>query len=264
MKFGMPTLIEMPDITDCVRLCARLGLDFIELNMNLPQYQTERFDIPLMKSLADEYGIFYTIHLDENLNVCDFNPRISAAYTDTVLSAAEIADKLDIPLLNMHMAEGVYFTLPDKKVHLFDIYADEYLQRLSEFRGKCSEAIGSKGTKILIENTNGWNRADIIKMGIDTLLESSCFGLTFDIGHSHCAGDIDEPFIMERSGRLRHFHIHDANASSNHLTLLSGETDLPKYLRTARSLGCTCVLEIKTIDSLTESVRRLRELLKTL
>ena len=260
MKFGMPTLIEAPDLNDCARLCAELGLDFVELNMNLPQYQTDRLDIPRLKSVSKEYGIFFTIHLDENLNVSDFNPRISSAYTDTVLNALSIAHQLDIPLLNMHMAEGVYFTLPDKRVYLFDVYRDDYLRGLSEFRDKCAAAAG--GTKILIENTDGWRTTT--REGIDTLLESECFGLTFDIGHSHCAGDADEAFITERSSRLRHFHIHDADAHHNHLTLLTGEIDLGRRLRMARSLDCTCVLETKTIEALTESVSRLRELLGTL
>lgn len=41
IKFGMPTLIELSTISDCVKLCKELNLDFIELNMNMPQYQVE-------------------------------------------------------------------------------------------------------------------------------------------------------------------------------------------------------------------------------
>jgi len=38
---GMPTLIECQSIEVNIELCRELGLDFIEieLNMNLPQYQ---------------------------------------------------------------------------------------------------------------------------------------------------------------------------------------------------------------------------------
>ena len=45
IDFGMPTLLELPDAEDCVRLCASLGLRFLELNMNLPQYQPDAVDI---------------------------------------------------------------------------------------------------------------------------------------------------------------------------------------------------------------------------
>jgi hypothetical protein len=41
MQYGMPTLIEYKSLKENVELCRALGLDFIELNMNLPQYQAE-------------------------------------------------------------------------------------------------------------------------------------------------------------------------------------------------------------------------------
>jgi len=37
MQYGMPTLIETNSIEECAALCKELHLDFIELNMNLPQ-----------------------------------------------------------------------------------------------------------------------------------------------------------------------------------------------------------------------------------
>ncbi len=39
MKLGMPTLIELNTLEDNAKLCKELGLDFIEINMNLPQFQ---------------------------------------------------------------------------------------------------------------------------------------------------------------------------------------------------------------------------------
>lgn len=41
VQFGMPTLIEHRNLEETVMLCKELGLEFIELNMNLPQYQIE-------------------------------------------------------------------------------------------------------------------------------------------------------------------------------------------------------------------------------
>lgn len=41
IQFGMPTLIEHRNLEETVMLCKELGLEFIELNMNLPQYQIE-------------------------------------------------------------------------------------------------------------------------------------------------------------------------------------------------------------------------------
>lgn len=37
IDMGMPTLIELPEIEDCAALCSKLGLQFVELNMNLSE-----------------------------------------------------------------------------------------------------------------------------------------------------------------------------------------------------------------------------------
>ena len=73
MLFGMPTLIELNTIEECAALCDELNLDFIEFNMNLPQYQLQNIDVSHFTDVANKYGLFYTIHLDENLNISDFN-----------------------------------------------------------------------------------------------------------------------------------------------------------------------------------------------
>jgi len=75
MQFGVPTLIELKFIEETAALCRELGHSFVELNMNLPEFQANPLDVKELCRIADEYGIYYTIHLDENLNPCDFNDR---------------------------------------------------------------------------------------------------------------------------------------------------------------------------------------------
>jgi hypothetical protein len=53
MQFGMPTMTETKSIEPCVELCYELGLDFVELNMNLPEYQVERLDVERLGGIAD-------------------------------------------------------------------------------------------------------------------------------------------------------------------------------------------------------------------
>ncbi len=70
----MPILIEHRRLEESVNLCKQLKLKFIELNMNLPLYQIEVLkNINRFKQIQEENDIYFTIHLDENLNVCDFN-----------------------------------------------------------------------------------------------------------------------------------------------------------------------------------------------
>ena len=253
ISYGMPTLIETNTLEECAMLCAELGLDFIELNMNLPQYQLDKIDVNYFKSIADKYGIYYTIHLDENLNVCDFNPYVAEAYKKTVTDTIAIAKKLNVKILNMHMSKGVYFTLPDRKIHLFSEYKKQYLESIIDFKNMCGIAIGDTDIKICIENCDGYEGFQ--KEAIEILLESQVFALTFDVGHNHGIGGTDEDFIIKHKDRLKHIHLNDASGRKNHLPLGTGEMNIKKYINLATEQKCSVVLETKTIDGLRQSIK---------
>lgn len=257
MDFGMPTLIENKNMEETAALCKELDLQFIELNMNFPMYQVPQLEeTGYLKDLAERHYLYYTIHLDENLNVCDFNRLVADAYLETVERTLRVAQKIGAPLLNMHMHSGVYITLPDRRVWLFEEYRSEYMAAIRRFRELCEKTAGNSGIKICIENTDGYQ--DFEKEAIDYLLQSSMFALTWDIGHSHTCDNVDEPFLMSHKDRLYHFHIHDGLGRKNHRTLGTGEIDLAQRLGIARECGCRCVIETKTVEALRESVAWLR------
>ncbi len=252
MLFGMPTLIETSTLEECAALCKDFHLDFIELNMNLPQYQLTEIDIARFRKTADAFGISYTIHLDENLNVSDFNPYIADGYRRTVAETIALAKELRVSIINMHLPRGVYFTLPDKKVYLYAQYLERYLKSMAGFRILCESAIGESDIRICIENCDGYLLFQ--KQALGVLLESPIFGLTFDIGHNHGCGGMDEPYILEKKSHLCHMHMHDALGRKNHLAIGAGELDMGRYLKLAKERNCSVVLETKTIDGLRQSV----------
>ncbi|MBR4577808.1 MAG: sugar phosphate isomerase/epimerase [Clostridia bacterium] len=270
MQYGMPTLIENRTLEDNVSLCSSLGLRFIELNMNFPEYQVECLEqTDALIRIAERAGIYYTIHLDENLNIADFNPLVTGAYLETVRRSIEAAKKLlclrdrygggSRPLtLNMHMNHGIFITLPDRKVQMYERDFETYMRSFAAFRSLCEEWIEDSSVMIAVENTDGFR--DYEKKAIEYLLESPKFGLTWDIGHSKAAGEKDVPFILDHRDRLVHFHIHDGseNPPRNHLALGDGEIDLPERLKLAQSRNARCVLETKTIEALKQSVRWLQ------
>ena len=270
MQFGMPTLIENRTLEENIDLCASLGLRFIELNMNFPEYQADRLeDTGRLLRLAEEAGIYYTVHLDENLNIADFNRLVSDAYLETVRRTVEAAKKL-LPLrdrfgsprpltVNMHMHHGIYITLPDRKVQMYDRDFDTYMRSFAVFRSLCEEWIGNSEIVIAVENTDGFRGYE--KKAIEFLLESPKFGLTWDIGHSKAVGETDVPFLLEHRDRLVHFHIHDGTETppKNHLALGDGKIDLMERLRLAQERDARCVLETKTVDALKRSVKWLHE-----
>lgn len=252
MIFGMPTLIELDTIDECAVLCKELNLKFIEISMSLPQYTNDSFDVAKFRSIADEYGIFYTIHLDENVNFSDFNSYAADACKRYITDTIQLAKELVVPTINMHFHRGEHFTLPDRKIDLYAVYREHYIKSIYAFRDMCENAMGNANIKICIENCNGY--PDFQKEALDILLQSHVFGLTFDIGHNHGCGNLDEPYIIENKEHLCHMHMHDALGKKNHLALGTGELDIDKYLSLAKDQECSVVLETKTIEGLKQSV----------
>ena len=257
LKFGAPTMVEMETLEQAVNVCAELNLDFLELNINFPQYTLNRLDVEKLRNFAQKKGIFYTLHLDDEMSIADFNPYIAEGYCRTVYDAIELSKTLGIPKLNMHLSRGAKYTLPDRVIYFFEAYEEEYLSRILTFREECEKRIGDSGIVVCVENTAGF--LPFQQKAVELLLESPVFGLTFDIGHNYCSGDMDESFILSHRDRLQHFHIHDCvDGKKDHRTLGTGELDVQRYLDLAERLGCTAVVETKTVESLKTSMDWIR------
>lgn len=222
--------------------------------MDLPEYQVERLTPNRLVKIAEKYGVYYTIHLEDTAYPWNFNKRAAAAYTETVLQTIEVAKLLSVPILNMHFHQGEYFTLPDRKAYLFQEYPDEYRQKLIAFRDICTSAVGGADIKICVENTRSF-QLDFVADGIALLLESPVFALTFDTGHNAGNGFQQYPLIERNIDHLHHMHLHDYNkACGDHLPLGEGELDITNYLNLADEYICRVVLETKTVAGLKESV----------
>lgn len=259
MDFGMPYLLEMHSIDECCALAHELGLQFVELNANFPDCQLDRLDPVALHQLKIKYGLYFTLHLEEECDPFAFNAAVRSAWLKSARHGLSIATALQMPIVNMHLSRGVYITLPDRKVFLYDKYEAEFYAALREFRAMCAESLSGTSTRIAIENTNGWKAHE--QRAVEYLLESPVFGLTLDIGHSHGVEDADEPFFRQHDDRLIHMHGHDGAGKKNHLALGDGEIDLRGRFAWAKRREARVVLETKTIAALRTSVARLPEFL---
>lgn len=258
LQFGMPALIEVDTVAETAALCGELGLSFVELNTNFPQQQIHRMDPEELLELSKRYGIFYTIHLNDEMPVADFNPVVAKAYCQAVVDTIEFAKRIGCKVLNLHISEGAHYTTPARIVYFYEAFREDYLKGMADFRDLCEQAIGDSGIRICMENSKAY--FNFQKEALDLLLESPAFALTLDIGHSHCSGYADEDWIRARSDRLKHMHMHDAKGSKqDHQPLGKGDMDIPGYLELAQQTGCTVLLEVKTVEGLRESVDWVRE-----
>ena len=259
MKFGLPTLVECEGIKDCVELAKRLSLDFIEINMSFPQYQVNSLDVEELIGYKRDHGIFYTIHADEQMNPFDFNADVSACYFGIMKEYIAFAKKLGIPVINMHLLKGVYVTLPGKVILLTDVYRDDYLNRVREFIAMCEREIGDADVKVAIENVdaNPFTKSQLEALPL--FMASPVFALTLDIGHDTCLASADRAVFDTYPEKLAHLHLHDSNGKSAHLPLGTASVDVKKTLALIPEDG-TCLVEVKTIAGLCESVDYLKSI----
>lgn len=259
MDFGMPYLLEMHSIEECCALARELGLQFVELNANFPDCLLEKLDPAELHRLGKKYGLYFTLHIEEECDPFTVNGTVRAAWLKSFRHALSIAAALQMPIVNMHFPHGVYITLPDRRVYIYESYAEEFNAALNDFRALCEDALEGTNTRIAIENTDGWKAHE--QRAIAYLLESPVFGLNLDIGHSHAIGDTDEAFFRAHDEKLIHMHGHDALGKKNHLALGDGEIDLTARFAWAKRRDTRIVLETKTIEALRTSVARLPKFL---
>ncbi len=251
ISFGMPSLIECPLLEENMTLCRELGLDFVELNMNLPQAQLEELG---KRALPDDMN--FSLHLPEELNVWDINPRVKSAYLDTVAEAVEYALENSMTILNMHLNRGVYFTLPRRKVFIFEEHMGDYLEDTVRFCELVSGLAKGSDLRLYIENT-GIYEAGFIRRALEIILSYDCFGLTWDVGHDYACGWKDSDYLMPVKERIGHMHLHDGLPEGNHLPLGTGEIDISRVMKSVPALS-TCVIETKTKEGLVRSVEYIR------
>lgn len=257
LVLGMPTLIEFDSLEENAEFCNEIGLDFIEINMNLPQYQPNKLNIENLLSIQKDKNIFFTFHLPEDINIAHLNEKIRKVHWDIIMETIDIMKAIKSPLMNIHILEGIHFKLPDKSIFLYERYIDEYIDIMNEFRKEVDKQLKDSSIKVAIENMGIYDR-EFTRRAVSKLLESDTFGLTWDIGHDYSSGNNDRDFIMTNLSKLVHMHIHDAIENRCHLVLYSGDMNIDKKLELAKSKSLTSVIETKTVEGLRASVAELR------
>lgn len=257
MQFGMPILLETPAIEDACALCSELGLSFVELNLNFPACTADSLDPQRLMALKRRYGIFFTIHMEEDWDPFHFNLSVHRAWQESLRRILMLAQTVGVPTINMHLPKGVYITLPEGRVYLYESCRADYLAAVRALRDLCEEELAGTSTRMAVENTNGF--APHEQEALEILLQSPVFGLTLDVGHLHTAEHADLAFYEKHHDRLIHMHGHDAQRKRDHMPLGTGDVDLHARFAWAEENDARVVLEIKTIAALRESVAWLHE-----
>lgn len=261
IRLGMPTLIELPGIDETARVCRDLGLSLVELNMNMPAFCPESLEPGVVRRLAQETGIEFTLHLPEEVDLASIHPPMRGGCLQRCREAIAWAGEAGIGLASIHLNSGVYFTLTDRKVWVYEHWEEQFRANLMESFGELLDLARRSGVVLALENTGDFGRTHIAA-SIRRLAALEGFSLTWDVGHDAASGHSDRPLLMEYQDRIVHMHLHDCRGRANHLVPFTGDVDIAGMLDFARQRGIGVVIEVKTLEALRESVTRIVPLLE--
>ncbi|MEF3301684.1 sugar phosphate isomerase/epimerase family protein [Paenibacillus sp. GYB003] len=261
MKLGMPTLVEYEAVENHIALCKELGLDFIELNMNLPFCTPEVWNGRDLARLKERHGIDFTVHLPEELDLSSFHPSIRRGHLERCKETMEWAKEAGIATINMHLNNGIYFTLPDAKVWINEAYKERFTELLLDSYEELYRLASAYRIELCIENTCNFHLPFVQEALAKLDSRFRQFYLTWDAGHDAKAGFREEPVLMRYAERIKPMHVHDYNGKSDHQPPGSGLVPIRERLRFARERRLSVVIEVKTSESLRHSLRSLRTFL---
>lgn len=254
---GIPALIEFSTVEENALLCQELELDFVELNMNMPYCFPERLEPASLKRLAKDMGVRFSMHMPDDLDLASLHDQIRKGTLERAIEVVDWAGQADIGLLNFHINPGIYFTLPQYKVWIFDKYYDQFEDNLVRSFGMLLDKARSTGVQICVENVCNFN-LPFIQRVLEPLARLPGFGLTWDTGHDAKMNFAERDVLLKHEANLRHMHLHDYDGRSDHQVLFTGHLDILSLYYFAKKHDMSIVVETKTIDSIIRSISELR------
>lgn len=259
MKIGMPALVEYSTLNELVELCLRLKLDFIELNMNLPYNFIENVKPGELLKIRKDTNIEFTMHMPDEADFGSFYASVRRGYVELFSDTIDWAEEAGVGLLNMHIMEGAKMTLPDKKVYVYEQYADEFKNNFLNSISIISEKALKKNTRLSIENSSNFHHRYIQKI-LDKCILYPNVGLTWDTGHDCVSGFTDKQYLKLHEDEVIHMHLHDAVGTKDHQVLFEGSLDIAELFTFARKKEISVLVEVKTAKALEKSIMALKDI----
>lgn len=261
VRLGIPTIIELPDFEATVSLAQDLGADFVELNMNMPEFCPEALPARMIRECHERTGLVFTIHMPDDTDLASFQDPIREGHVARFGETARWAAEAGAKLINLHLSPGIYFTLPDRKVWIYERYYHRFLGNLREAYGKVIDYAKGFDLTVCTENVTNF-QIPFVARAIDDLCAVDSFFLTWDVGHDARTGYQEREVLLRHADRVRHMHLHDYNGASDHQVPGTGQVDIAGMLDFASRHGLSVLVETKTRASLEQSMPIVRRMLE--
>ena len=245
----MPILVELHSLEENVKLAQDLNLDFIELNLDIPYCFLESLDTTLLDSNA------FTIHLSEKIDVGELNDSLRKFYLNEIERIISFGTKHHILKYNIHLDPGIHFSLPDKKIFIYEEYLSEYLDAYKNSCNALSKIASKYNATILFENVK---IESYTLKAIEIIANYDNLFFTLDLGHNIRYGNIAKEEFLKYKDKIKHVHLHDYNGSKDHQELFTGILDIKEELDFCNKHDLDVLIEVKRKDELINSINKLR------
>lgn len=247
----MPILVEFHSLSENIDLCKKLDLDFIELNLDIPYCFIDRLDTNSLKNNN------FTIHLSEKFDVGELNNSLRNFYLNEIEKIISFGIKYNIFKYNLHLDPGIHFSLPNKKIFIYEEYIDDYLRAYEDSCNILSKLANKYNSTLLFENVKV--ESYTLKV-IDIIAKYDNLFFTLDLGHNIRYGNLAKEKFMEYNNKIKHIHLHDFNGSKDHQELFTGILNVKEELNFCKQHNLDVLIEVKRKEELINSVNKLRNL----
>jgi hypothetical protein len=149
MKVGMPALLEFGCVRENADFAHSLGLDFVELNLNLSYCRKSLASGNFREELG---GLEATLHFFDEADFGTY-PEVVDAYL-TLLDRYCGYGEGKIRQVNVHLHSGPVVTISGVKHYVYEKEFDEYADRLLKGLSKAREICASHKMNLVVENTD--------------------------------------------------------------------------------------------------------------
>lgn len=235
MKFAFSTnAFRRYSLLEAIKIIAALGYDGIEIMADVPHAY------PLHLTEGELREIRGTLH-HNHLLISNINAFMHHADGDTYhptwieKDSALRRKRVDYTLHCIDLAAklGAATISTEPGGPLEGLSRQEGMEYFLEGLAAIEERARERGIRVLIEPEPGLlieNSSQFLELFRQ--LDSTVFGLNFDIGHFFCVGEDPVELVTELADATCHFHLEDIAASREHYHLLLGEgaVDIPGVL----------------------------------
>ena len=245
----MPILVEFHSLAENIELCHELNLDFIELNLDIPYCFPENMDSKLLKENN------FTLHLSEKVDVGELNNSLREFYLNEIEKIISFGTKYNIFKYNLHLDPGIHFSLPDKKVFIYQEYLNDYLKAYKSSCDILSNIAKRYNAIILFENVK---IETYTLKAIEIISSYDNLFFTLDLGHNIRYGNIAKEKFLKYDNKIKHIHLHDFNGLKDHQELFIGILNIKEELDFCKSKNLDVLIEVKRKEELVNSVNKLK------